>query len=258
MTDDFRPERALVIVAHPDDAEFLCGGTVAHLADQGCEVFYLLATSGDKGTKDESLTPQELAAIREQEQRAAAKVLGVRQCFFLGYPDGGLEETLELRGQFVRYIRQLKPNVVLTWDGFRNGFNHRDHRVVGRVVRDALYPAAHDPLYHPELRELGLVPHRVDELWLFGTEEPDHHIDIAPYLERKVDALLAHESQMRGRTRDDLLKLWKARAKEVKRRTGFRFAESFRRIDNRPRPPGQPPASMARTSRPRTRAAVRT
>ncbi len=258
MTDDFRPERALVIVAHPDDAEFLCGGTVARLADQGCEVFYLLATSGDKGTKDASLTPQELAAIREREQRSAAAILGVRQCFFLGYPDGELEETLELRGQIVRYIRQLQPNVVLTWDGFRTGFNHRDHRVVGRVVRDAVYPAAHDPLYHPELRELGLDPHRIDELWLFGTEEPDHHVDIGPYLERKIDALLAHESQMRGRTRDDLRKLWNARAKEVKQRTGFRFAESFRRIDNRPRPPGSAPGAVAAASRSRRRAAVRT
>lgn len=258
MTGDFIPERALVIVAHPDDAEFLCGGAVARLADQGCEVYYLLATSGDKGTKDASLTPQELAAIREQEQRAAAAILGVRQCFFLGYPDGGLEETLELRGQFVRYIRQLRPNVVLSWDGFRNGFNHRDHRIVGRVVRDAIYPAAHDPLYHPELRELGLAPHRIDELWLFGAEEPDYHVDIEPYLDRKIDALLAHASQMRGRTRDDLLKLWKARSKEVKRRTGFRFAESFRRIDNRQRPPGQPPGAMAGASRPRRRAAART
>lgn len=172
MTDDFRPERALVIVAHPDDAEFLCGGTVARLADQGCDVFYLLATR--------------------------------------------------------------------------------------RVVRDAVYPAAHDPLYHPELRELGLGPHRIDELWLFGTEEPDHHVDIGPYLERKIDALLAHESQMRGRTRDDLRKLWNARAKEAKQRTGFRFAESFRRIDNRPRPPGSPPGAVAAASRPRRRAAVRT
>ncbi|HXF51505.1 MAG TPA: PIG-L deacetylase family protein [Dehalococcoidia bacterium] len=255
--NDFRPERALVIVAHPDDAEFLCGGTVARLADQGCEIYYLLATSGDKGTKDESLTPQALAAIREREQRAAAATLGVRECFFLGYPDGELEETLELRGQFVRFIRSLQPNVLLTWDGFRNGFNHRDHRVVGRVARDAVFPAAHDPLYHPELRELGLAPHRIDELWLFGADEPDHHVDIEPYLERKVDALLAHESQMRGRTREDLLRLFRERAKDVKRRTGFRFAESFRRIDNRQRPPGQPPGAMTR-GRTRRPAAART
>ena len=258
MTDDFRAERALVIVAHPDDAEFLCGGAVARLADQGCDVYYLLATSGDKGTKDESLTPQELAAIREREQRNAAARLGVRECYFLGYPDGGLEETLELRGQFVRYIRALKPNVVLSWDGFRNGFNHRDHRIVGRVVRDAIYPAAHDPLYHPELRELGLAPHRIDELWLFGADDPDHYVDIEPYLDRKIDALLEHASQMRGRTRDDLLKLWQARSKETKRRTGFRFAEAFRTIDNRQRPQGQPPAAGRPAPPARRRAVART
>ncbi len=239
MTDEFRPERALVIAAHPDDAEFLCAGTVAMLASQGCEVTYLLATSGDKGTRDHAMTMQELAAIREAEQRRAAAILGVRRVVFLGHPDGGLEETLELRGQFVRAIREHRPNLVLTWDGFRPGFNHRDHRVVGRVARDAVFPAAHDHLYHPEHREDGLPPHRIDELWLFGSDAPDHHVDIEPYADQKLDALLAHASQMDGRTREDMKKLWEARADQVKERTGFRFAEAFRRVDNRRRAPGQ-------------------
>ncbi len=235
-------ERALIITAHPDDAEFLAGGTIAKICDMGMEVTLLIATSGDKGTRDASLRRQELAAMREAEQRAAAKVLGLHQCIFWGMGDGFLEETHELRGMVVKAIRTLKPDLMISWDGFRSGFNHTDHRVVGRVVRDALFPAAHDPLYYNEQVRAGFGPHRTAELLMAGAETPDFHVDIAPYLEKKADAILCHTSQIDGRSREEILKGWLAagkRNKERRKQTGFDHAESFRRIEFR-RPPGAP------------------
>lgn len=256
--------RALVITAHPDDAEFLAGGTMAKMCDLGWEVTLAVATSGDKGTRDVTMRPQELAAIREAEQRAAAEVLGLHRVIFWGMPDGGLEEGDELRGLVVKVIRQLKPDVVVTWDGFRSSFNHVDHRVIGRAVRDALYPAAHDPHYYPELTRAGIGPWRTAELLLAGTSEPDHHVDIGPYLEKKIDAILCHKSQIETRDREEMLKGWRAAAKRNKDRrkqTGYDFAESFKRIEFR-RPPGAPgtpepsapEAAPAAPSKPRARA----
>jgi len=234
--------RALVITAHPDDAEFMAGGTMAHLASLGIEVTLAVATSGDKGTRDVNMRPQELAAIREQEQRRAAAVLGLARVIFLGYPDGFLEEGPELREHVVRLIRELQPDIIITWDGFRAGFNHTDHRVIGRVVRDALYPAAHDPHYHPEHRYRGVGPWRTAEALLAATDEPNLHVDIGRYLEQKVDAIRCHESQIEARPRDEWLKGWRMRAKADRARrkqTGYDFAESFKRIEFR-RPPGAP------------------
>jgi LmbE family N-acetylglucosaminyl deacetylase len=249
--------RALVITAHPDDAEFMAGGTMAKLADIGMDVTLAVATSGDKGTRDINLRPQELAAIREREQREAAKVLGLYRTVFMGYPDGFLEEGNELRGHVVRLIRELQPDIIISWDGFRAGFNHTDHRVVGRVVRDALYPAAHDPHYYPETRRAGIGPWRTAEALFAGTDDANFHVDIGPYLERKVDAIRCHVSQIDDRPRDEWLKSWRERAKADKARkkqTGYDFAESFKRIEFR-RPPGAPgtppppPAAAAKKKR---------
>jgi len=244
-------ERALVVTAHPDDAEFHAGGTIAKLCDMGIEVTLCVATSGDKGTRDVSMRPQELAAIREAEQRAAAKVLGLHHVIFWGMPDGFLEESHELRGNVVRLVRALKPDLMITWDGYRPGFNHSDHRVIGRVVRDALYAAAHDPLYYPELTRAGIGPHRTAELLLAAAHEPDCHVDIGPYLERKAEAVVCHKSQIDGRGRDEILSAWLAASKrnrETRQRTGYDHAESFRRIEFR-RPPGAPgtPPPKAKT-----------
>ncbi|MEX2246355.1 MAG: PIG-L deacetylase family protein [Dehalococcoidia bacterium] len=239
---------ALVITAHPDDAEFICGGTIAKLCDMGWDVRICVATSGDKGTRDPNMRPQELAAIREEEQRAAGRILGLRECIFLGYPDGFLYETPELRGHVVRLIRTLKPDLVITWDGFRAGFNHNDHRAIGRVVRDALYPAAHDPHYYPEHAREGITAHRTGELLLAASEAPDYHVDIGPYLERKVDAILCHTSQIEARSRDEMMKGWREagqRDRSRRKRTGYDFAESFRRIEFR-RPAPTPPAPEAK------------
>jgi LmbE family N-acetylglucosaminyl deacetylase len=234
--------RALVITAHPDDAEFMAGGTMAKLAAIGLDVTLAVATSGDKGTRDINMRPQELAAIREREQREAAKVLGLHRCVFLGYPDGFLEEGNELRGHVVRLIRELQPDIIISWDGFRAGFNHTDHRVVGRVVRDALYPAAHDPHYYPETRRDGIGPWRTAEALFAATDDANFHVDVGPYLEQKVDAIRCHVSQIDDRPREEWLQGWRARAKADKARkkqTGYDFAESFKRIEFR-RPPGAP------------------
>lgn len=233
--------RALVMTAHPDDAEFLCAGTIAKLCDIGLDVTLCVATSGDKGTRDVTIRRQELAAMREQETRNAARVLGVRRCVFWGMPDGFLIEDDELRGMAVRTIRTLKPDIVITWDGFRPSFNHTDHRAIGRAVRDALYPAAHDPHYYGELAHEGIGPHRAAELLLAGSHEPDFHVDIGPYLELKAEAIAAHASQVDNRSKDDILKNWVGRTanRAQRKTTGYDHAESFKRIEFR-RPAGAP------------------
>jgi LmbE family N-acetylglucosaminyl deacetylase len=234
--------RALIVTAHPDDAEFLAGGTIAKICDMGMDVTLAVATSGDKGTRDATITPQQLAATREAETRAAAKVLGVRRCIFWGMPDGFLEEGHELRGMVVKLIRQLKPDLMISWDGFRSSFNHTDHRVIGRAVRDALYPAAHDPHYYAEMTRAGIGPHRTAELLMAGAQDPDYHVNIGPYLEQKADAILCHTSQIDGRTREEILKSWLEagkRNRDRRKQTGYDHAESFKRIEFR-RPPGAP------------------
>lgn len=201
------PASAMVIMAHPDDAEFLCGGTVARWCAEGWEVRYVVVTNGDKGTHDESMHPEKLAAIREEEQRAACRILGVKECIFLGYPDGYTVEDHELRGHIVRLLRRYRPDVVITWDGFRGTFNHRDHRVVGTVVADAIYPLVRDRLFYPHHEEEGLEAHQVNEVLLAGSTNPDYNVDISDHWETKIEALLAHTSQMGGRTREDFVKM---------------------------------------------------
>lgn len=224
------PLTAMVIVAHPDDAEFLCGGTVAKWCAQGWTVYYVLATSGDKGTHDPTLTPQELAAIREQEQREACRVLGVKEVIFLGYPDGFLKPDAEFRGQLVRLLRRYRPDVVLTWDGFRQGFNHSDHRAVGIAVRDAVYPAVRDHLYYPEHKAAGLEAHQVNELLLAGSDDPDYVVDISAHLKTKLDAVLCHRSQLGGRSAEEIRRTWEERMRAS--RNG-RQVESFKRVQIR-------------------------
>ena len=227
-----RPKRALVMVAHPDDAEFLCAGTVAKMCAEGWEVYYCLATSGDKGTKDPEMTRERLAGIREQEQRDACRILGVRDVIFLRYPDGFVEDTFAFRGQIVRVIRELKPDRVITWDGFRRGFNHNDHRVVGVATYDAVYPASRDPLYYPEqIDEDGLTWHRVGEVLLAGSDEPDYFVDISDYFDVKIQALLAHTSQVaRDMEKDKWVEMMRSRSEEGAEHSGIAYAEAFRRV----------------------------
>ena len=224
------PKTLMAIMAHPDDIDFGSAGSVAKWCSEGWTVYYVLATSGDKGTHDPAFTPQELAATREEEQRAAARVLGVKEVFFLGYPDGFLEPTHELRGQLVRLFRVYKPDVVLTWDGFRPSFNHNDHRNIGIAVRDALFPAVRDRLYFPEHAEEGLDEVRVNEVLLVGSPDPNYFVDVSGFIEKKADAILAHASQVQSHDRDELIKQMRSRG----RRPGGRgLVESFKRIQMR-------------------------
>ncbi|MFN8557591.1 MAG: PIG-L deacetylase family protein [Dehalococcoidia bacterium] len=162
---------------------------------------------------------------------AACNVLGATDVFFLRYPDGFVENSHELRGRIVRLIRQLKPNTVITWDGYRRGFNHNDHKNVGLATYDAVFPASRDPLYYPEQIEEGLTWHRVGELLLTGSDEPDYFVDIADHVETKIAALLAHASQVaRDQSRDEWVAMMRRRMREAAETSGVIYAEAFRRV----------------------------
>jgi LmbE family N-acetylglucosaminyl deacetylase len=224
------PKRALVIVAHPDDAEFLCGGTVAKLCAEGWEVSYLLTTSGDMGSRDEKMSRPALAAIREKEQVAAATVLGVREVVFLRYPDGFYEDTAEARGRIVREVRRLKPDLVITWDPFRKTFTHRDHRLTGQSAIDAIYPLARNPMGYAEHFLEGLDVHRVNEVWLAGSSEPDHYVDVTDHFEVRIRALRKHKSQIGSAPIRGLRKRLRDRLRDVAKDHPFELGEAFRRI----------------------------
>ena len=191
--DDRRIKRALCIVAHPDDIEFYCGGTVLKMTRRGVHVDFVLATSGDKGTHDRNVGSDELARTRETEQEAAAYVLGVKRVTFLRHPDAELTENLDMRREFVRAIRASMPDVLLTFDPFGGYRYHPDHRVVGRVALDAAWPCARDPLTYPEEG----APHETAEAWCFAGEHPSLEVDVGDIIEEKIEARLAHTSQTR-------------------------------------------------------------
>ncbi len=227
------PKRALGIFAHPDDAEFLCGGTVAKLCAAGWEVRYIVATSGDKGTKEPELTPSRLAEMREAEQTAAGGVLGVKECIYLRYPDGFLEADAEFRGRLVRLIRRYRPDTVITWDGFRRGFNHRDHRNCGIATYDALFPAVRDPLYYPDDVADGLDYHKVGEILLAGSDQADYFVDISDHLETKARAIYCHTSQIEAKPWDEFFAEYMKRSREGGQASGVPFSEAFRRVTMR-------------------------
>jgi LmbE family N-acetylglucosaminyl deacetylase len=189
--DDRRIRRALCIVAHPDDVEFYCGGTVLKMTSRGVVVDLVLATSGDKGTRDPTKSRAQVAKTREREQEAAARLLGTNRLAFLRHPDAELIESLELRKEFVREIRASKPDVLLTFDPNVRYRYHPDHRVVGRVALDAAWPSARDPLTYPESG----APHETAEAWCFAGQEPNLEIDVSEVLDGKIEARIAHASQ---------------------------------------------------------------
>jgi LmbE family N-acetylglucosaminyl deacetylase len=224
--------RILVIVAHPDDAEFGCGGTVARWTAEDREVHYVIVTSGNRGSDDPAMTPERLALVREDEQRAAARTLGVAGVVFLGYPDGELEDTREARRDVVREIRRVRPDRLVTQSPFPtlNPYSgHRDHRHAGRLAVDAVYPYARDRLHFPELATAGFQPHKVGEVYLMGHTEPDVVIDITETMERKLEALRHHASQFKdfgvveARVRE--------RNAEIGKPHGMTYAEAFRSIE---------------------------
>lgn len=233
MPDQY--EKAMVVVAHPDDPEFFCGGTVARWVREGMEVVYLICTRGDKGSDDPTMTPERLATLREAEEWAAVRVLGVRQVVFLDYRDGELEPSLKLRGDIVREVRRYRPEIVIAPDPttrFSRGMypNHADHRVVGDVALDAIFPAAGGRLYYPEQLAEGLEPHKVSEVYLAVTNEPNTWVDTTDVIDLKIAALRCHATQIKDP--DGLEK--RMRANVDARQAGSdslpRYAEGFRRL----------------------------
>lgn len=195
------PDRILVIAAHPDDVDFGSAGTIASWTDAGASVSYCIVTSGEAGGSDRSVSRAEMVRIRQAEQTAAAKQVGVHDLRFLGYPDGQVEPTLELRRDLARAIRQLRPERVVCPSPERNyarlGVGHPDHRAVGSAALDAVYPDARNPFAFPELlADEDLEPWTVREVWISGGPTPDHYVDVTATFTRKIAALRSHASQI--------------------------------------------------------------
>jgi LmbE family N-acetylglucosaminyl deacetylase len=201
------PQRILVILAHPDDPEFFCGGTVARWTLAGHRVSYCLLTCGEKGTKDRSLTTETLCSLRQEEQRAAAAIIGVHDVRFLDHPDGYLVPDLNLRKEITRVIRQEQPDVLVTCDPTNlyvreTYLNHPDHRAAGLATLDAVFPAARDHLIFIELwRDEQLEPHIVREVWISLTQDPNVAVDVTEHWDLKMRALSEHRSQTGDRAR---------------------------------------------------------
>ena len=224
--------RALVVTAHPDDSEFGTAGTVARLVKDGCEVAYVIVTDGGKGSGDRTLTPERLAAIRTEEQRAAARTVGVEHVRFLGYPDSEVEDTRALRCDVAREIRRWRPDLVITQNPARSYFlpaSHRDHRIVAGVVLDCVYPLARDHMAFPELLP-EFEPHAVTQVYVMQWERPQHVVDISDVMDLKIRALACHASQFAGGDFAGVEARVRERSRELGRTKGYAYAEAFDRI----------------------------
>jgi LmbE family N-acetylglucosaminyl deacetylase len=226
------PASVMVIVAHPDDAEFMVSGTVARWARAGSEIVYLLVTDGNKGSSDPEATPEQLARLRQEEQRAAGRVLGLKDVEFLHYEDGMVEPTIALRRDITRVIRRHKPLAAICQDPTRfysgRGYiNHPDHRAVGEAALAAIYPAARDRLTFPELLAEGLEPHKVREVFIGASEGEDVIVDISETIGMKVEALKAHKSQIGAWDAGTMIQEWAAQAATDQ---SFAFGETYRYI----------------------------
>jgi LmbE family N-acetylglucosaminyl deacetylase len=192
--------RILMVMAHPDDVDFGTAGSVAAWTDRGIEVSYCIVTDGDAGGSDRSISRSDMAAIRREEQTAAAHIVGVKDLTFLGYPDGRLTSSIELRRDISREIRRIRPDRVVCqspermWD--RIYASHPDHLAAGEAAICAVYPDARNPFAHPELLEEGFEPHTVPELWMAAFNAPTIAVDVTATFDRKVEALRCHKSQV--------------------------------------------------------------
>lgn len=229
----------LVVMAHPDDAEFGCGGTIATWAAAGKEINYVLCTSGDKGSSDPTISPFQLAQIRRREQINAAHALGAKEVVFLSHVDGTLQNTIELRRDIVREIRRFKPDTVICqdpmtrWSGNRY-LNHPDHRAAGDACLDAIYPSARDPHVFSELLIENLLPHKVREVYVSSQTNADVWVDVSACFDRKLEGLRQHESQVGERWESVVERVReRSRALALANNLPFEYAEGFKyfRID---------------------------
>ena len=230
-------QRAMVIAAHPDDAEFMVAGTVARWAREGKEITYVLCTSGDRGSSDPEMTPPHLTSVRQAEQREACRILGVRRVVFLGYPDGLLRNTLALRRDIARQIRRYQPDLVVASDPTMRWMgdyvNHPDHRNAANAALDAVFPSARDYHVFPTLNVEGLLPHKTR--YVLVQTLPDQAniwVDISDTLEQKMAALRAHQSQMReeGEEIEGFVRQFGRLAAGER---GMEYAEAFRLFELR-------------------------
>ena len=221
----------MFIFAHPDDIEFGVAGTAARWARDGCRVIYVVITDGNVGSHEAGMTAERLAQIRRAEQTAAGEVAGA-ECVYLGYHDGFLQPTLELRKDLVRLIRQYKPDAVVCGDPTaffptENYINHPDHRAAATAALDAVFPAAEMSLLYPDLAAEGLAGHKVDYVFVTFGERVNYYVDITDTLDLKIAALKKHVSQLNEWDPSDMLRQWAA---ETGKKVGFAFAEGFFRI----------------------------
>jgi LmbE family N-acetylglucosaminyl deacetylase len=227
------PDRVLVVSAHPDDVDFGCAGTVAAMTDAGVEVAYCFVTSGEAGSDHLTIDATELAALREEEQTAAAKEVGVSELLWLHHPDGAVETTIELRRDLTAAIRRTRPDLVICQSPERNldriFASHPDHLAAGEATLRAVYPDARNPRSYPELLDEGLAPHTVAEVWLVSHPASDLRVDITDTFDRKLAALRAHQSQTGHRDDlDDLIRGWSTLNASAAGMAEGRLAESFK------------------------------
>jgi len=241
----YTPKRVMVIVAHPDDIEFSCAGTIARWVKQGAEVCYVLCTSGDVGIATPGMTKAEATRIRESEQTAAANVVGVKEVVYLREPDGMLEATMNLRKRLVREIRRFKPDTVLTgdpqalWSG-EGYINHPDHRAAALAAVDAIFPAAGQPNLFQEFEQEGIFAHKPYKVYVFSWDQADVFVNITDTIDLKIEALKQHKSQMKDWDPTDRVKEWAAETAKGKE---MDYAERFRVItfeDAAPKPLNEP------------------
>ncbi|MBM3925967.1 MAG: PIG-L family deacetylase [SAR202 cluster bacterium] len=225
-------KRGMVVVAHPDDAEFGFSGTVAKFCQQGIEMFYVLCTDGSKGSSDSKMTPDKLAKIRMKEQRDACDVLGVKDVVFLGYEDAMLVANLDLRRDIAREIRRFKPDVLICQSPLRsfnatNYLGHPDHLAAAEATLSAVFPTARDHLTFPELLKQGFQPHKVREVLVSGGDHSDTWFDVGDSLDTAIAALKKHVSQVGGRDAEveKRMKEWRADAGQPK---NIKYAEGFK------------------------------
>ena len=230
--DQLEPySRGMVVVAHADDAEYGCAGTVAKWCKQGMEVAYVICTDGSKGSSDPEITPGRLIEIRREEQLAAGKVLGLSSVEFLGYEDSMLQPTLELRCNIAREIRRHKPDVLISANPIRSlqgtGYiGHPDHLAAGEATLAAVFPAARDRMTFPQLLEEGFEPHKVRELLIMAQREPDKWVDVTDTVDIAIEALKQHVSQVGDGDGDfEWMREWRRKAAQHR---GMEFAETFK------------------------------
>ena len=221
----------MVVVAHADDAEYGCAGTVAKWSREGMEVVYVICTDGSKGSSDPDMTPERLVEIRRKEQLAAAEVLGLKEVVFLGYEDSALQPTLELRRDITREIRRHKPDILICSSPVRRldgseYLGHPDHHAAGEAALSAVFPSARDRLTFPDLLEEGLEPHKVREVMVMDNREPDKWIDVSETIEVAIRAVMQHVSQVGEGDQDySWMREWRQQSGQ---HHGMEYAETFK------------------------------